>query len=130
MPYLQSKIKKHNDGCKRPSARRLYIRDYDTKGKQRYIPYGITCLSCGVQVFEKLQHNLTAIELKKKGEYTSEQEDKFVSIDNNLIFKFIEAGENNKSKKFAVQEYVKKLKEDGMSHESAVYRINKIFNPK
>lgn len=130
MPYLNSKIKNHNEECKKPSAKRIYVRDYDDKGRQKFVSYGVTCPSCGVIQREEYQKNLTAIALKKKGKYTLEQEQKFVSIDNEFLFSFIKAGENNKSKKFAVQEYVKKLKEAGMTHESAVYRINKIFNHK
>ena|SRR6476620_6818157 len=53
MPYLDSKIaKKHKAGCKKPKAKRLYIRDYGDKGQQIFIPYGITCLSCKVVILD------------------------------------------------------------------------------
>lgn len=62
MPYLDSKIsEKHKAGCKKPKAKRLYIRDYDKEGgTQAFIPYGITCPSCKVIVLDQKvpKHNL------------------------------------------------------------------------
>ena len=53
MPYLDSKIsEKHKAGCKKPKAKRLYIRDYGDKGQQIFIPYGITCPSCKVVILD------------------------------------------------------------------------------
>ena len=45
MPYLNDKLtsSQHKDDCKSPSVKRLYIRDYDNKGRQKFVPYGITC---------------------------------------------------------------------------------------
>jgi hypothetical protein len=74
MPYLDSKIDtdKHKKDCGNPVAKRLYIRDYDDKGKQRFVPWGLTCTSCGVVVpnEEKYQHSLTPTERKYKDEET------------------------------------------------------------
>ena len=53
MPYLNKKITVHNKGCKNPNVKRLYIRDYDNKGKQKYIPYAVTCTNCDALVKEK-----------------------------------------------------------------------------
>jgi len=84
MPYLNSKIKKHNKGCRRPSAKRLYIRDYDDKGRQKFVSYGVTCPSCGVLVTEEYQRNPTAIKKEKyqfEKVYTKEQNEIFATID-------------------------------------------------
>jgi hypothetical protein len=66
MPYLHSKIEpgKHKKNCGNPVAKRLYIRDYDDKGNQKFVSWGLTCTSCGVVVKQKYQRNLT------KGERT------------------------------------------------------------
>lgn len=68
MPYLDSKIDtdKHNKDCGNPVAKRLYIRDYDDKGKQRFVPWGLTCTTCGVVIpdEEKYQPSLTPTERK------------------------------------------------------------------
>ena len=67
MPYLDSKIDKHYKNCINPVGKRLYIRDYDDKGKQTYVPWGLTCTSCGVVVKEKqkYQRGLTPKQLRK-----------------------------------------------------------------
>ena len=59
MPYLTSKIGKHNDNCPNPfNVKRLLIKDYvkpttyGEKGKQKVVPYGLTCLSCNKIVRE------------------------------------------------------------------------------
>ena len=77
MPYLDSKIdsNQHKKDCGNPVAKRLYIRDYDDEGKQRFVPWGLTCTSCGVVIpnEEKYQHNLSPkelefVELEKKSD--------------------------------------------------------------
>ncbi len=55
MPYLNSKIlDKHKAGCKKPKAKRLYIREYVDKDKDQRIfkPYGIVCPSCKVIILD------------------------------------------------------------------------------
>jgi hypothetical protein len=67
MPYLDSKIElnKHKKACVNPVGKRLYIRDYDEMGKQRFVPWGLTCTSCGVVVKEgKYEPSLTPKELE------------------------------------------------------------------
>jgi hypothetical protein len=66
MPYLDSKIElsKHRKNCGNPVGKRLYIRDYDDKGKQKFVSWGLTCTTCGVVVKEKYERNLTPRELK------------------------------------------------------------------
>jgi hypothetical protein len=73
MPYLNSKIKEHNEGCKNPNVKRLYIRDYDSTGIQHYVPYGITCLNCHALVVETLKLNPTKTKLSKYGYKTAEE---------------------------------------------------------
>lgn len=58
MPYLDSKIDKHKNNCTNPVGKRLYIRDYDDEGKQRFAPWGLTCTTCGVVVKQQYQRNL------------------------------------------------------------------------
>ena len=67
MPYLDSKIElnKHKKTCVNPVGKRLYIRDYVDKGKQRFVPWGLTCTSCGVVIKdENYQPSLTPKELE------------------------------------------------------------------
>lgn len=67
MPYLDSKIEtnKHKKACVNPVGKRLYIRDYDDKGKQRFVPWGLTCTNCGIVIKEEnYQRSLTPKELK------------------------------------------------------------------
>lgn len=61
MPYVDSLIpcESHKEDCPNPLARRLYIRDYDKNGKQRFVPYGVTCTKCGIILKQKYEHNLT-----------------------------------------------------------------------
>jgi hypothetical protein len=59
MPYLDSKIEKHHKGCINPVGKRLYIRDYDDNGKQKFVSWGLTCTTCGVVVKGKYERNLT-----------------------------------------------------------------------
>ena len=65
MPYLNKKITIHNKGCKNPNVKRLYIRDYDNKGKQKYVPYAVTCTNCGALVKEIIVFNPTAKQITK-----------------------------------------------------------------
>ncbi len=66
MPYLNKKISLHNKGCNNPDVKRLYIRDYDKKGMQRYVAYAVTCLDCGALVKEdKIDFNPTPKQLLK-----------------------------------------------------------------
>ncbi len=69
MPYLDSKILKHNEGCTNPVGKRLYIRDYDEEGKQRFVSWGLTCTTCGVVVKEHYEHNLSPKQLEYKERY-------------------------------------------------------------
>jgi hypothetical protein len=57
MPYLDSKIeaRMHKRNCNNPVAKRLYIRDYDDEGKQRFVSWGMTCATCGVIVKENYE---------------------------------------------------------------------------
>jgi len=57
MPYLDSKIEasKHKRNCNNPVAKRLYIRDYDDEGKQRFVSWGMNCTTCGVIVKENYE---------------------------------------------------------------------------
>ena len=59
MPYLDHKIElnKHKKTCLNPVGKRLYIRDYDDKGKQRFVPWGLTCPNCDVVIKENIEHN-------------------------------------------------------------------------
>lgn len=59
MPYLDSKIDKHYKNCFNPVGKRLYIRDYDDSGKQKFVSWGLTCTTCGVVVKENYERNLT-----------------------------------------------------------------------
>jgi hypothetical protein len=66
MPYLDSKIEtnKHKNDCSNPVGKRLYIRDYNDKGKSCFVPWGLTCTTCGVVIQqENYQPNLTPSEL-------------------------------------------------------------------
>ena len=66
MPYLDSKIEKHKINCTNPVGKRLYIRDYDDNGKQRFAPWGLTCTTCGVVVKQKFRPNLTPKQLEDR----------------------------------------------------------------
>lgn len=60
MPYLSIPIDKHDKNCTDPfNIKRLCIRDYDDKGRQKFVPYALTCLSCNVIIKEKFEHKLT-----------------------------------------------------------------------
>lgn len=73
MPYLDSMIEKHIENCGNPIGKRLYIRGYDDKGKQRFISWGLTCTTCGVVIKQKYEHTtlkqLKARELDRKLEH-------------------------------------------------------------
>jgi hypothetical protein len=64
VPYLDNKIDKHRINCVNPVGKRLYIRDYDNKGKQRFVSWGLTCTTCGVVIKEKYYPNLTPKQLE------------------------------------------------------------------
>lgn len=67
MPYLDSMLEaKHKANCTNPVGKRLYIRDYDNAGKQRFVSWGLTCTTCGVVIKEQYQRNLTPTELERK----------------------------------------------------------------
>lgn len=68
MPYLDSKIEasKHKKNCINPVVKRLYIRDYEDRGKQRFISWGMTCTTCGVIVKENYEPNLTPERMSPK----------------------------------------------------------------
>lgn len=126
MPYLNNKIENHKDGCSDPSAKRLYVRDYDDKGRQRFVSYGITCPSCGVLVTEDYHHNLTFLQRKKMEEienrlskYDQQQRKKFEEIDKeyNLNAMFVMMGKDNKAKSGIVLEWGNKLKDAGMDQD-------------
>jgi len=72
MPYLDSKIDKHYKNCDNPVGKRLYIRDYDDKGKQKFVSWGLTCTTCGVVVKEKYERNLTKVERRYHDKETLE----------------------------------------------------------
>jgi hypothetical protein len=61
LPYVDSQIpwESHSENCPNPVAKRLYIRDYDKKGNQRFVPWGVTCTNCGVILKQSYEHNLT-----------------------------------------------------------------------
>jgi hypothetical protein len=127
MPYLNYRIEKHNEACKAPIVKRLYVRDYDKNGKQRYISYGVTCLNCDVLVTERFHHNPTAKEISKKGEYSPEQEKQFKIIEQKY---WIDVTSNNmgglRKKAYAsFNEWVRKLVEAGMNANHAYYRISR-----
>ena len=75
MPYLDSQLAdKHKANCKKPKAKRLYVRGYDNEKskKQILIPYGIVCPSCKVIIFlDSLQK-----EQEKKGVSQQQQKPK------------------------------------------------------
>ena len=56
MPYLDSKIErnKHTKACNNPVGKRLYIRDYNDKGKTCFVSCGLICTTCGVVIKRKL----------------------------------------------------------------------------
>ncbi len=66
MPYLDNKIEKHKPKCANPVGKRLYIRDYDDEGKQRFVPWGLTCTTCSVVVKEKFKTNLTPKQIRSR----------------------------------------------------------------
>jgi hypothetical protein len=68
VPYVDSQIpwESHKDDCPNPVAKRLYIRDYDKNGKQRFVPWGITCKNCGIILKQQYEHNLPKGKLKWK----------------------------------------------------------------
>jgi hypothetical protein len=75
MPYLNKKIPVHNKGCRDPDVKRLYIRDYDKKGTQRYVAYAVSCLNCGALVKEKeIDFNPTKKQLIKIKKERKQQE--------------------------------------------------------
>jgi hypothetical protein len=61
LPYIDSLIPWHihKEDCPNPLARRLYIRDYDKNGKQRFVPWGLTCTKCNIIIQQKYEHNMT-----------------------------------------------------------------------
>lgn len=59
MPYLDNKIEKHKNTCSNPVGKRLYIRDYDDNGRQRFTSWGLTCTTCGVVIKQEFEHKLT-----------------------------------------------------------------------
>src|SRR6266540_349980 len=131
MPYLHSKIEKHNDGCREPSAKRLYIRDNDDKGKQRFVSYGVICPSCGVLVTEDYHPNPTAIQKQKyqfDKEYTPEQLKRFRSIDlDHMIDTALSKG---RDRTVAFNNWRQKLMDAGMTDRDARKYIIKIFDKK
>ena len=68
MPYVDNQIPwdKHKDDCTNPLAKRLYIRDYDDNGKQRFVSWGVTCTNCGVTLRQSYLHNLTKKQKERK----------------------------------------------------------------
>lgn len=66
MPYLDNKIEKHKPKCANPVGKRLYIRDYDDDGKQRFVRWGLTCTTCGIIVKEKFKTNLTPKQIRSR----------------------------------------------------------------
>jgi hypothetical protein len=47
-------------------VKRLYIGDYDDRGKQRFISWGMTCTACGIIVKENYEPNLTPERMSRK----------------------------------------------------------------
>ena len=74
LPYLDHKIElnKHKKTCINPVGKRLYIRDYDEEGKQRFTPWGLTCTSCGVIIKEEIEHNFLTVMQKRNKKYMTE----------------------------------------------------------
>ena len=75
MPYLdhQIELNKHKKNCVNPVGKRLYIRDYDEEGKQRFTPWGLTCTNCDVVIKEKIDHNFLSIAQKEDRKFLSEE---------------------------------------------------------
>jgi hypothetical protein len=82
MPYLNSKLEpsKHKKNCVNPVAKRLYIRDYDYKGNQKFVSWGLTCTTCGIVIKQNYEHNFTKgkrITYHDKGPLEFDRERKF-----------------------------------------------------
>lgn len=77
MPYLSLSLDKHDKNCPDPfNVKRLYIRDYDNKDIQTFVPYALTCLSCDKIVKVKFEHRLTKREKRLErwhSNYSKEQ---------------------------------------------------------
>ena len=74
MPYLDSKIEtnQHKNDCSNPIGKRLYIRDYNDKGKSCFIPWGLTCTTCDVVIKdENFQQNLPPRQKERKESFES-----------------------------------------------------------
>ena len=80
MPYLDSKIEtsKHKKSCKNPVGKRLYIRDYNDKGKPSFVSWGLTCTTCGVVIKENYNPNLTPKQLKDRENHKKLEETKLI----------------------------------------------------
>lgn len=85
------------------------------------------CLNCEVLVIERFHHNPTAKQIRKKGEYSAEQEKQFEIIDTKY---WIDVTSNNmsglrKEAYASFNEWVRKLVEAGMDANHAYYRISR-----
>jgi hypothetical protein len=80
MRYPDNSIE-HREDCQDFNVRRLYVKDYDDKGRQIFVPYGITCIGCGVMKIEKFDRNLPPTLRQRYDKYTEEQHAKFKVID-------------------------------------------------
>ena len=66
MPYLSLPIENHDKNCTDPyNVKRLWIKDYDDKGRQKFVRYALTCLSCNVIIRDV---NFEHTRNKKQGE--------------------------------------------------------------
>lgn len=71
MPLLTDnfEVKDHNEHCFDAEVRRLYIRQ-GPRGKQVFVPWGLTCLRCGAVVQEYFKPKpLTKAQIRGIQEY-------------------------------------------------------------
>ena len=68
MPRLDSHIplESHKPDCPNPTAKRLYIRNYDQRGNQKVVPWGLVCENCGVIIKQAYKHNPTKKQIDKR----------------------------------------------------------------
>jgi hypothetical protein len=80
----------HNKDCANPVGKRLYIRDYNDEGKSCFVPWGLTCTTCGVVIKEKFQHNLPKSQKERKERYDIHDKELFEHVQQRKIMNKLE----------------------------------------
>ena len=97
----------------------MNVRDYDQKGRQKFVPFGVICINCCVSIIEEYQRNLTPVQRKKMeqedtrlSKYTEEQNRQFDEIDKDYFMKSFALllGGSNNDKRVVILEWGRKLK--------------------